>query len=171
MVLPLLGYFFCMIAVLTAAAGAMIGLFSASTSARGHHYPRPVVERTVKATNTEQRLFMVVPETDRSSVKNTEANSAAVLAEKRTLNKTSLTSPKCSPVSTTTTHEPATETRWAIPKHPGTGHSVYSPTGDHHFPPQSVEESEAHEHADSPNSVRLLRAPLAGIRLPHQQFF
>ena len=28
-----------------------------------------------------------------------------------------------------------------------------------------------HEHADSPNSVRLLRAPLAAIRLPHQQFF
>src|SRR6516165_1591543 len=82
MVLPLLGYFFCMIAVLTAAAGAMIGLFSASTSARGHHYPRPVVERTVKATNTEQRLFMGVPETDRSSVNNIEANSAAVLPEK-----------------------------------------------------------------------------------------
>jgi hypothetical protein len=79
MVLPLLGYFFCMIAVLTAAAGAMIGLFSTE---RGHHYPRPVVERTVKATNTEQRLFMVVPETDRSSVKNIEANSAAVPAEK-----------------------------------------------------------------------------------------
>ena len=29
----------------------------------------------------------------------------------------------------------------------------------------------AHEHADSPNSVRLLRAPLVAIRLPHQQFF
>jgi hypothetical protein len=82
MVLPLLGYFFCMIAVLTAAAGAMIGLFSTSTSERGRHYPRPVVERTVKAINTEQRLFMVVPETDRSSVKNIEANSAAVPAEK-----------------------------------------------------------------------------------------
>jgi hypothetical protein len=60
----------------------MIGLFSTSTSERGRHYPRPVVERTVKATNTEQRLFMVVPETDRSSVKNIEANSAAVPAEK-----------------------------------------------------------------------------------------
>jgi len=82
MVLPLLGYFFCMIAVLTAAAGAMIGLFSTSTSERGHHYPRPVVERTVNATNTEQRLFMVVPETDRSSVKNIEANSAPVPTEK-----------------------------------------------------------------------------------------
>jgi hypothetical protein len=33
MVLPLLGYFFCMIAVLTAAAGAMIGLFSVTIRA------------------------------------------------------------------------------------------------------------------------------------------
>src|SRR6516162_9972704 len=54
--------------------------------------------------------------------------------KKRTLKKASLTSPKCSPVSTTTTHDPATGTRWAMPKHPGTGHSVYFPTGDHHFP-------------------------------------
>src|SRR6516162_200347 len=55
--------------------------------------------------------------------------------KKRTLKKAGLTSPKCSPVSTTTTHDPATGTRWAMPKHSGTGHSVYSPTGDRRFPP------------------------------------
>src|SRR5215469_1962414 len=54
--------------------------------------------------------------------------------KKRTLKKASLTSPKCSPVSTTTTHDPATGTHWAMPKHPGTGHSVYFPTGDYCFP-------------------------------------
>jgi hypothetical protein len=82
MLLPLLGYFFCMIAVLTAAAGVMIGLFNTSTSERVRHYPRSVVERNVTATEREPRLFMVVPETDRSSVKNVEANSAAVPTEK-----------------------------------------------------------------------------------------
>jgi hypothetical protein len=82
MLLPLLGYFFCMVAVLTAAAGVMIGLFDISTSERVRHYPRAVVERNVTATPTEPRLFMVVPERDRSSVKNGEANSAAVPTEK-----------------------------------------------------------------------------------------
>ena len=65
MLLPLLGYFVTMIAVLTAAAGVMIGLFDTSTSERVHHYPRPVVERNVAATASEPRLFMVVPETKR----------------------------------------------------------------------------------------------------------
>jgi hypothetical protein len=72
MVAPLLGYFFCMIAVLTAVVGVMIGLSNTSTSERVHHYPRAVVERNVTATPTEPRLFMVVPERDRSSVKNVE---------------------------------------------------------------------------------------------------
>ena len=80
MLLSLLGYFFCMVAVLTAAVGVMIGLFS--TSERVRHYPRAVVEGDVTATPTEPRLFMVVPERDRSSVKNVEANSAAVPTEK-----------------------------------------------------------------------------------------
>jgi hypothetical protein len=30
-----------------------------------------------------------------------------------------------------------------MPKHPGTGHSVYLPTGDRRFPPPCVEELEA----------------------------
>jgi hypothetical protein len=78
--LPLLGYFFCMIAVLTAAVGAMIGL--SSTSERVRHFPRPAVERKVTATNRQPRLFMVVPGTDASSAKNIEANSASAATEK-----------------------------------------------------------------------------------------
>jgi uncharacterized membrane protein len=82
MLAPLLGYFFCMIAVLTVVVGVMIGLSNTSTSERVRHYPRAVVERNVTATPTEPRLFMVVPERDRSSVKDVEANSAAVPTEK-----------------------------------------------------------------------------------------
>src|SRR5215471_225733 len=56
--------------------------------------------------------------------------------KKRLLKKASITNPKCSPVSATTMNDPATTgTRGSMPKHPGTGHSVYSPTGDHRFPP------------------------------------
>jgi hypothetical protein len=77
--LPLLGYFFCMIAVLAAAVGAMVGL--SSTSERVRHYPRPVIERNVTA--AKPRLFMAAPETKaRSPAKNIEANSASVPTEK-----------------------------------------------------------------------------------------
>ena len=83
MLLPLLGYFFCMIAVLTAAVGLMIGVFNTSKSERVRQYPRPVVEGNLAAANTQPRLFMVVPETkDGSLAKNTEANSTSVPTEK-----------------------------------------------------------------------------------------
>jgi hypothetical protein len=71
-----------MIAVFTAAVGVMLGLSNISTSERARHYPRAVVERNVTATKREPRLFMVVAETDRSSVKNVEANSATVPTKK-----------------------------------------------------------------------------------------
>jgi hypothetical protein len=103
MLAPLLGYFFCMIAVLTAVVGVMIGLSNTSTSERVRHYPRAVVEHNVTATPTEKRLFMIVPERDRSSVKNVEANSAAVPTEKAD----KPTSPRCSPVSTRTMRDAA----------------------------------------------------------------
>ena len=83
MLLPLLGYFFCMIAVLTAAVGLMIGVFNTSKSERVRQYPHPVVERNFAAAHTQPRLFMVVPETkDGSLAKNTEANSTSVPTEK-----------------------------------------------------------------------------------------
>jgi hypothetical protein len=95
MLLPLLGYFFYMIAVLTAAAGVMIGLFDTSTSARVRHYPRSVVERNVTATNTEPRLFMVVTETKNvSPAKNIETDSAAVPTEKADAKKSKPHKPK-----------------------------------------------------------------------------
>ena len=82
MVLPLLGYFFCMIAVLTAVVWMMLG-FSNISSERVRHYPRAVVERNVTAANREPRLFMMAPETkDGSSAKNMEANSAVAPTEK-----------------------------------------------------------------------------------------
>ena len=80
MVLPLLGYFFSMVAVLAAAVGVMIGLSNTSTP-RVRHYP--VVEHNVTATNTEPHLFMVVPETKSGSpAKYIEADSAALPTEK-----------------------------------------------------------------------------------------
>jgi hypothetical protein len=91
--LSLLGYFFCMITVLTAAVGVMIGLFNISTSEGVRHYPRPV-ERTVAATNREPRLFMVVPEAKRSAAKGIEADSAAVLTKKTDAKKSKPHKPK-----------------------------------------------------------------------------
>ena len=76
MVLPLLGYFFCMIAVLTAVVGMMLGFSNISTSERVRHYPRAVVERNVTVAN-------MAPETkEESPAKNMEANSAAAPTEK-----------------------------------------------------------------------------------------
>jgi len=81
-VFSLLGYFVSMIVVLTAAVGAMIGLFNFSTADGVRHYPRPVLERNT-ATNSEPRLFMSVPEIkDGSPAKNIETNSTAVSDEK-----------------------------------------------------------------------------------------
>ena len=71
----LLCYFLCMITVLTAVAGAMIGLFISTSVRVGHTaHTRPAIERD----GSEQRLFMVVPETRHGS----PAKSAAVLTEK-----------------------------------------------------------------------------------------
>jgi hypothetical protein len=57
-----------------------VQLFNRADGVR--HYPRPVLERNT-ATNSEQRLFMSVPETkDGSPAKNIETNSTAVSDEK-----------------------------------------------------------------------------------------
>jgi hypothetical protein len=89
-VFSLLGYFVTMITVLTAAVGAMIGLFSFSTSEGIRHYSRPALEhsrpppeRNITAPNSEPRLFMSVPNTkDASPAKNVDANSVAATDEK-----------------------------------------------------------------------------------------
>ena len=89
MVFSLLGYFVCMIIVLTAAVGAMVGLSSFSTSEGVRHYPRPaleysrpVPERNITGPNSEPRLFMSVPKTKETSpAKNVDANSVAATDE------------------------------------------------------------------------------------------
>ena len=50
------------------------------------------------------------------------------------LKKASLTNPKCSPVSATTSKDVAMGTRRAMPKKSSTGQSVYFPTGDSSLP-------------------------------------
>ena len=47
MLFPLLGYFFCMITVLTTVVVLMTGFSNISTFGNGRHYPRPVIARTV----------------------------------------------------------------------------------------------------------------------------
>ena len=47
MLFPLLGYFFCMVTVLTTVVVLMTGFSNISTFGNGRHYPRPVIARTV----------------------------------------------------------------------------------------------------------------------------
>jgi hypothetical protein len=79
-VVSLLCYSLCLITLLTAVAGAMIGLFISTSDRVGHTpHPRPTIERDDK----ELRLFMVVPKRKYGSpAKNIEARSAAVPGEK-----------------------------------------------------------------------------------------
>jgi len=94
-VFSVLGYFVFMIMVLTTAVGAMIGLSSFSTSEGVRHYPRPVAERNVTATNTEPRLFMSVPETKGAApAKNIETTSTVVPTEKADAKKSKPHKPK-----------------------------------------------------------------------------
>jgi len=94
-VFSLLGYFVFMIMVLTAAVGTMIGLSNFSTSGGVLHYPRPVAERNVTATNTEPRLFMSVPETKGAApAKNMETTSTVVPTEKADAKKSKPHKPK-----------------------------------------------------------------------------
>jgi hypothetical protein len=84
-----------MVTVLTTAVGLMVGLFNISSSENVHHYQRPVVERSVTATNREPRLFMVVPESRAGSpAKDVEANSVAPPTEKADVKKAKPHKPK-----------------------------------------------------------------------------
>ena len=95
MAFSLLGYFVSMITVLTAAVGVMIGLFNFSTSENVRHYPRPALERNVRAISGEPRLFMVAPDTkDASTAKNVEAGSTVAPTEKAEAKKIKARKPK-----------------------------------------------------------------------------
>ena len=69
--ISLLCYFVCVITVLTAVAGAMVGLVNISASERVNHYPHPRPE--VERNDRELHLFMVAPKRNhRSPAKGTE---------------------------------------------------------------------------------------------------
>jgi hypothetical protein len=55
----LLGYFLYIITVFTAIMASLIGLFNNSALEKVLHYPRPIIVRTVTATNTEPRHLVV----------------------------------------------------------------------------------------------------------------
>ena len=61
----LLYYFLCVIMILTAVAGVIVGLVNISASERVSHYPHPRPE--VERNDREVRLFMVVPKTKHGS--------------------------------------------------------------------------------------------------------
>ena len=75
-VVSLLCYSLCLITLLTAVAGAMIGLFISTSDRVGHTaHPRPAIERD----DRELRLFMVAPKRKYGSpARNVEARSVAV---------------------------------------------------------------------------------------------
>jgi hypothetical protein len=79
-VVSLLCYSLCLITLLTAVAGTMIGLFISTSERMGHTaHPSPAVERD----DRELRLFMVAPKRKYGSpAKHIEAHSASVPGDK-----------------------------------------------------------------------------------------
>jgi hypothetical protein len=118
MLVPLLGYFFCMITMLTAVTVLLTSFSGISTRLKqARHHPRPpVIGRTVTAEETAQWHSQVAKEA--SPAKDV---SPVVATAKADTKKVSITNPKCSPVSATTT---AMGTRWAMPKNLGTAQEV-----------------------------------------------
>ena len=118
MLVPLLGYFFCMITVLTAVTVLLTSFSGISTRLKqGRHHPRPpVIGRTVTAEESAQWHSPVAKEA--SPAKDV---SPVVATAKADTKKVSITNPKCSPVSATTT---AMGTRWVMPKNLGTAQEV-----------------------------------------------
>jgi hypothetical protein len=91
-VVSLLCYSLCLITLLTAVAGAMVGLFISTSERVGHTpHPRPAIERD----DRELHLFMFVPKRKYGSpARNTEVHSAAVSGEKADAKKGKSRKPK-----------------------------------------------------------------------------
>jgi len=124
MVAPLLGYFFCMITMLTAVVVVLTGLSNISTSKQERHHLRPpVIGRTVTAEEPAQRPSPVAKEhpQQRMSLRSLPLQKRTLKKASITNRKCSLTNPKCSPVSATTT---AMGTRWVMPKSMGTAQGL-----------------------------------------------
>jgi hypothetical protein len=113
--------------------GVMIGLSNFSTSEKVHHYPRPALERNFRATNSEPRLFMSVPDTkDGSPSKNIEASSA-VAPDEQAEAKTSRPH-KHTAIARQRHNYGRPSFGMGYAEYTRMGHSVHFPTGDHHFP-------------------------------------
>ena len=109
MLASLFGYFFSMIAMLTAFAVLLTSFSNISTLGKGRHHLRPpVISRTVTVDQAAQSQSPVAQET--SPAKDVSAILSTAKADAK---KVSITSPKLSLVSTTTT---AMGTRGVMPK-------------------------------------------------------
>ena len=118
MLAPLLGYFFSMITMLTAVVVVLTGFSNISTSKQGRpHLRPPVIGRTVTVEEPAQRPSPVAKEAAPG-----KDVSPVVATAKADTKKVSITSLKWSPVSATTT---AMETRWVMPRNPGTAPEVF----------------------------------------------
>ena len=118
MLAPLFGYFFSMIAMLTAVVVLLTSVSSVSTLGNGRHHLRPpVIDRTVTADQSAQHQSPVAQE----KTSPTQDVSAIVSTAKADTKKASITKPKCLLVSTTTT---AMGTRWVMPRNLGTAQEV-----------------------------------------------
>jgi len=126
MLVPFLGYVVAS-TVLTAVAVLLTGLVNTATLEKGRHHPPSVIARTVKvevqrhppvakeappAKDASPVAKEASPAKDVSSVGKEASPAKKVPLQKRTLKKASITNPKCSPVSATTT---AMGTRWVTP--------------------------------------------------------
>jgi len=115
MIAPLLGYFFCMVTVLTAFAVLLTGFVNISSSRQGSlHLRPPAIGRTVMV-ETQRHSSVAKEETPAKDV------SPVIATAKRTLKKASITSQKWLRVSATTT---ATEPHWVTPKNLDTPQEV-----------------------------------------------
>ena len=116
MLAPLLGYFFCMITMLTAVVVVLTGFSNISTLKHGRpHLRPPVIGRTVTAEETAQRSSPVAKEAAPAK------DVSPVVATAKADTKKNKSNPKCSPVSATTT---AIGTRGVMPKNLGTAQVV-----------------------------------------------
>jgi len=128
MLAPLFGYFFSMIAVLTAAVVVLTSISNISTFGNVRHHPRPAaIGRTVTVelqrhspvANAPSPAKDVAPVAKEASP--AKDVSPVVATAKVDTKKASITNPKCSPVSATIT---AMGTRWVMPTNLTTAQEV-----------------------------------------------
>jgi hypothetical protein len=106
-----------MITMLAAAVVVLTGISNISTIANGRHHLRPpVIGRTVAV--ELQRHSPVAKEASQQRMTSLQS----LLLQKRTLKKSSITSPRFSPVSATTIT--AIGTLWVMPKNLGTAQAA-----------------------------------------------